>query len=125
MIACEGCGKPLPAYSRSNRRFHGDACRSLAARRRRRDRAERQFAQSADEQALREAVEKSTSELRLLGSLARAAHGGNVRANIWLLQELHGYGGGRGDEDAPPTLEQADQLAALRALHRRLREGAG
>jgi len=111
---CGGCGEPLPLLSRPNRRHHDDRCRQIAARRRRREQADRRFAADQGEVQLAEAVRASTSELRLLAQLAKAAAGGSVRASIYLLERLHPVDAGQ-EHDRP---ERVDELAALRALHR-------
>jgi hypothetical protein len=113
---CEGCGTGLPPRSRPNRRYCDAACKARAQRRRRRERAERQLAEDEEAAALREAVERATGEDRLLATLARSAHTGNVRACIYLLERLYPVADGiRVDERT-----QNDELAKLRALHRRI-----
>jgi hypothetical protein len=115
---CQGCGKPLPVLARANRHYHGDACRSLAARRRRKERVDRQFGASAGDVELLAAVERATSEPRLLANVAKAAQT-NWRASVWLLQVLHGYGERARDDvpaspDADDPFVEVDMLAARR-----------
>jgi hypothetical protein len=113
---CKGCGAELPPLSRPNRRHCDAACKARAQRQRQREGAERQLAEDSEAVALREAVERATGEDRLLATLARAAHTGNVRACIYLLDRLYPT-----PTDAlADERSQADELAQLRRLHARL-----
>src|SRR5262245_55228457 len=107
---CEGCGEPLPAFSRAGRRFHGSTCRSRGLRRRRREEAARALAGDPVAAALSEALAAATREERLLGLIAQEAPR-SWRAAAYLLERLHPRDG-QGARAAEP---HADELAAIRA----------
>jgi hypothetical protein len=83
---CEGCSRELPPLARANRRYHGAACRAKAARRRRRERVERELG-------------GEVTEAVLLAQIAKAAAGGSWRASVYLLERLYGRGA-----EAPTTM---------------------
>jgi hypothetical protein len=119
---CDGCGQPLVGPGRSDRRYHGPACRKRAFLQRER---EAPVLSDADpEQALdREApLEQALSETRLAVYVAAAAKS-NWRAAAWLLErkyaERWGPGVRESEPGAPSTEQQRDDLARLREIHRR------
>src|SRR5262245_43092913 len=89
---CAGCGEPLPATSRPDRRHHNQNCRHRALRRRQRE--ERQAAApppSPIEARLEAALAEALAEPRLLAIVARAAQQQpqGWRAAAWLLERSY------------------------------------
>src|SRR5690349_342190 len=113
---CEGCGLPLPAGSRPNRRHHDGACRVRALRARRRAAQ----ARAADALVpgltpeLAAALERAVAEPRLVADLARTD---DWRAAAWMLEREFPERWARRDriEPSPPV----DDLAERRRLRDR------
>jgi hypothetical protein len=104
---CEGCREPLLGPGRTDRRYHGAACRKLAFRRRQRER-------EVPEEAKRE-----LSEVGLVEYVARGAET-NWRAAAWLLERRYPerWGPGAKPESAVPRerdpFAEIDELAVRR-----------
>jgi hypothetical protein len=124
---CEGCFAELPLLARSNRRYHDDRCRAIAQRRRQRERLDRELGDAAVEAELRDAVERATSETRLIANIAKAASSGTWRASAYLLEHLHGWGvEGAGVETPLPRLaEPDDPFAEVDQIAERRRQKLG
>jgi hypothetical protein len=128
---CESCGRPLGSTSRPDRKFCGHACRQAGYHRRRRAAVPKSAAGEpavepcpAQLAELERVLERATSEVVLVGIVAKAAST-NWRAAAWLLSRRwpERWGSVRrpveDDEPTPPASEpdpfrEVDELAARR-----------
>jgi hypothetical protein len=122
---CQGCGEPLPIGSRPNRLHHNGRCRVAALRRRRRE-AQPVVPGLAPE--IEAALERATSEARLVALIAQAASKGNWRAAAFILERRYPERWARRERpviEPPPVTDdpfrEIDELAARRRLHPDLR----